>query len=71
MLVWDISNEYRAVVMKIKIILVASILLLSSQVNAALIELDPGTPLITTGFGDPPVPMNNNLGTRGHTLRLT
>jgi hypothetical protein len=41
-LIWDISNEYRAVVMKIRIILAASILLLvSMQINASVIVDNP------------------------------
>jgi len=36
---WDISNEHRAVTMKIKLILAASILLVSAQVGAAIITI--------------------------------
>ena len=40
MLVWGDPNEYRAVVMKIRIILAASILLISGQVGADLVTVD-------------------------------
>ena len=49
MLVWDISNEYRAVVMKMRIILGASILLMSGQANALLIDFNDGAEKIAIG----------------------
>ena len=36
-------------------------IIIQSSAIAVVIELDPGKSLMTTGFGDPPTPMNNNF----------